>query len=90
MSHDPEVASFIAGMVALGFIAAAMFFVQFYRETRDRFFLYFTAAFVLFAGNQSVPIAWHIDADSQAPIYIARLVGYLLIIIAVVQKNIAR
>lgn len=89
MSQDPEVASFIAGMVSLGFIAAAMFFVQFYRETKDRFFLYFTAAFVLFAINQSVPIAWHIDADDQAPIYLGRLAGYVLIIIAVAQKNLA-
>ncbi|HUZ12649.1 MAG TPA: DUF5985 family protein [Caulobacteraceae bacterium] len=89
MSHYPEIASFIAGMVAFGFVAGALFLLQFYRETRDRLFLYFIAAFVLFAVNQAIPIAYHIDADDQAPIYLTRLAGYIVIIVGIAQKNLA-
>lgn len=78
--------------VMLGAIAAccaivALFFLRFWRQTRDRFFLLFAAAFALEAldrlGLALIPYA----AETEPMFYLVRLVGYGLILVAIWQKN---
>lgn len=76
----------LGGALAMGSFILALFFLRFWHNTRDIFFVYFTAAFSLEG------ISWVLFLDQQQRvndpvIYSIRLLAYLLILIAIVGKN---
>lgn len=85
-----EAIDFLSGAVTLGYFVAALFFVRFWRATRDRFFLAFGIAFVLFALNQLLA-QWLGAGDERVGFtYLLRVLGFLLILAAIVDKNLSR
>jgi uncharacterized protein DUF5985 len=80
---------FIAGMLTAGYLAAALFFLKFWRRTRDRLFAAFAAAFGLMAVNQAVPVLFGIQDEALGGVYLLRLAAFLLIIWAILRKNMA-
>jgi hypothetical protein len=89
-SPDPTVVAFSAGALTLGFLAVSLFFLKFWRRTGDGLFLAFAVAFALLAVNQAAPILVNVSDENQGYIYLLRLAGFLLIILAVVRKNLRR
>jgi len=81
---------FLAGAVTVGHIAAAAFFLSFWRKTADRLFLAFAAAFALFALNQALGFALTVVSEPTNLIYVLRILGFLIIIGAVVDKNLQK
>ena len=78
---------FLAGAVTLGCFVAAALFLRFWRRTRDRLFLAFSAAFVLLAVNQALA-AFLGAGDERTPYtYVLRVLGFVLILYAIVDKN---
>lgn len=90
MTWDPALRGFFAGSVTLGFLIAAVFFLKFWRRTRDPLFMTFAAAFSLLALNQAVPLVFDIPREDQAPVYLLRLSAFALIIWAILRKNLRR
>jgi hypothetical protein len=83
------VIEFLSGAVTMGFLTAALFFVRFWRKTSDRLFLAFSIAFVLLALNQLLA-AWLGQADERVGYtYLLRVLGFVLILAAIIDKNIA-
>ena len=80
----------VAGGLAVGFLVLAAFFLRFWGRTRERLFLAFSAAFALMALNQSLPVILNIPQEERGGIYLIRLAAFLLIIVAVVGKNLRR
>lgn len=81
---------FLAGAVTLGFVVAAVFFVRFWRRTADRLFLLFAIAFALLALNQGLA-QWLGAADERVGYtYLLRVLGFVLILAGIVDKNLAR
>ena len=78
---------FLSGLVTMGFLVAAAFFLRFWTRTRDGLFLAFGAAFGLMAGNQALVTLAGIDREEQSWIYLLRLAAFVLIIIAIWRKN---
>jgi hypothetical protein len=78
---------FLAGAVTLGYLVAAGFFLSFWRKTRDRFFLAFGIAFLLFALNQLLGAALLVVVEPNSLIYALRVLGFVIIISAIVDKN---
>lgn len=79
----------IGGIAVTGLIAAFIFF-RYYLETRDRFFVYFSLAFLL-EGLNRIPKAFTADPREDHPaFYLVRLVSYGLILFAIWQKNRSR
>jgi hypothetical protein len=78
---------FLSGAVTLGFAVAAGFFFSFWRKTADRLFLAFCAAFALFALNQLLAAALVVVIEPGSLIYILRVLGFVIIIAAIVDKN---
>jgi hypothetical protein len=78
---------FGSGLIAMGFVIAALFFVRFWTRTRDDLFLAFSCAFVLMALNQGLPALLDIPREEQSPFYLLRLAAFILIILAIVGKN---
>lgn len=78
---------FLAGAGALASLAIALFFFRFWRQTADRFFLLFALAFATFAVNRSALVALGDEDENRAWVYLLRLAAFVLIIVAVVEKN---
>jgi peptidoglycan/LPS O-acetylase OafA/YrhL len=81
---------FLSGAVTLGYLVASGFFVRFWRKTADRLFLAFALAFLLLAGNQGLA-QWLGAADERLGYtYLLRVLGFVLILVAIVDKNLAQ
>lgn len=81
---------FLSGALTTGFIVAAVFFLRFWRKTADRLFLAFAIAFLLLALNQALA-QWLGAADERVGYtYLLRVIGFVLILGAIVDKNVSR
>jgi hypothetical protein len=80
---------FLAGAVTLGYSVAAVFFLRFWRRTTDRLFLAFAAAFLLLALNQVLAAALEYGDERTPYVYSLRVLGFLLILWAIVDKNLS-
>jgi hypothetical protein len=79
---------FMSGAVSLGYLVAALFFLKFWRRTRDSLFAAFAAAFVLMAANVAIPVLLGIhDEALGGRFYLLRLAAFMLIILAILRKN---
>lgn len=76
--------TFLSGALTLGYLVAALYFLRFRRDTGDRLFLYFAAAFALFAAQRMMPLG---TADFEPQSYVVRLLAFLLILVGIVDKN---
>jgi hypothetical protein len=70
----------------MGHLVAGLFFLRFYTRTRDRLFSMFCVAFRLL-GVLRVAMLFVADPAEQHYLYWLRLVAYLLILVAIVDKN---
>ena len=78
---------FLSGAVAMGFAACALFFLRFWKRTREELFLAFAVAFLLLGGGQMVLALANIPTEERGSIYLLRLLAFLLILIAIYRKN---
>ena len=81
---------FFSGMIAMGFAICAVFFLRFWRRTRDSLFLVFSIAFLLLALNQALSTMLGLLLEERSWLYLLRLAAFLIIIAAIVRKNIGR
>ena len=78
---------FLTGAMAMASCVAMLFFLRFWRESRDRLFLMFATAFLLL-GLTRLGLALALDPnEEQTYLYWIRLAAYLLILTAIVDKN---
>jgi uncharacterized membrane protein HdeD (DUF308 family) len=81
---------FLLGIIAATSFAASLFFLKFWRKTRDSFFLLFAASFFI-EGLNRVAILFIAHPNEGNPwIYLVRLFAFLLILAAIVKKNYGR
>jgi hypothetical protein len=78
----------VSGALAMGYVVAAMFFIRYWRDARDRLFAFFSVAFLLLA-LQRIMLPF-IAADRVELVYTVRVVAFLMIIIGIVDKNRSR
>jgi hypothetical protein len=86
MSLTPQL-GFLAGLIAMGHLLASLFFLRFWSRTKDWLFLAFAAAFALMALNQTLVILLAVPREEQSVFYLLRLAAFLLIIAAILAKN---
>ena len=79
--------TFPQGMLAMACLVAALFFLRFWRGTRDRLFVIFAVAFVLMCATRILSAALGPTHVHSGYIYTIRFVAYLLIVAAIVDKN---
>jgi hypothetical protein len=77
----------LTGAIALASVAVGLFFVRFWRTTRDRFFLYFALSFWIEAVNRVRIGLAHPAHEYTADYYLIRLLAYGLILVAIWEKN---
>jgi hypothetical protein len=81
---------FISGAFTLAAVAAALFFVKYWRKSRDRMFAVFALAFVLLAIERTGLTFVSIEQDGRHLIFLARLLAFGLIIAGILDKNRSR
>jgi membrane-associated PAP2 superfamily phosphatase len=78
---------FILGAASMGFVCIALFFLRFWRQSRDSFHLLFAGAFALLAVQRVLLAALSDERESLPESYLLRLAAYVLIVVAVARKN---
>ena len=81
--------SFVNGLIAMGHATAGLFFYRFWRRTSDRLFVLFAIAFWILGLIHIVLVALNQNGESYL-LYAFRLPAYLLILLAIIDKNLRR
>ncbi|MCP3100927.1 DUF5985 family protein [Myxococcus sp. K15C18031901] len=79
--------SMLNGAVAMGWLACALFFLRFWKQSRERLFAFFSGAFVLLAVNSVAAALMDSLDERRYYLYLARLVAFLVILYAIWDKN---
>lgn len=77
----------ITGVLAAGHAVAALFFFRFWRQTRDRLFVWFSFAFLLLVLQRVVGALIYDVAEAHPQQYLLRLAAFIVIIVAIIDKN---
>jgi len=77
----------ILGAVAMASSIAALFFLRFWRQTRDTLFLLFSLAFAVDALTCVALGLADISGEREPLFYFARLITFALILAAIIHKN---
>lgn len=78
---------FISGATFLAYVVAALFFLRFWKETGDRLFVLFAVAFAVLGVNRVLLSYFQEPHEARTVLYLVRLLAYLLILVAIVDKN---
>ncbi len=81
---------FLSGIVTMGFLVAALFFLRFWKRTQDGLFAAFAGAFALLAINQALAYLVDLGREEVGWVWLLRIAAFLLIIVAIVGKNLAK
>lgn len=78
---------FLSGAVAAAFIIAGLFFLRFWKRTRDELFIAFAFAFWLLGLTQALLALTDVPVEERSWLYLLRLAAFSLILISIFLKN---
>jgi hypothetical protein len=78
---------FLLGVIVTASLTAGLFFLKFWRQTRDVLFLGFAAAFLIEGINRSMFLMLERPYEGRPALYMIRLFAFLLLLAAIVVKN---
>ena len=87
MIHLNTIQGFLLGVIATCSLLAGLFFLRFWRDTRDSLFLNFALAFIIEGINRTVMMFYAHPNEASPWVYIVRSFAFLLIVAAIVKKN---
>jgi hypothetical protein len=80
-------ANFSYGVIGALCWVVGLFFLGFWRKTRDRFFGFFAGAFWLLGLGRLAMSVMGETNEAHRSIYLLRLVAYALFLVAIIDKN---
>ena len=78
---------FLTGVIATTSLMAGLFFLRFWRDTRDPFFLAFAASFTVEGLSRVAALFLSRPSEGSPWYYLVRLLAFLLILFAILRKN---
>jgi hypothetical protein len=78
---------FLLGVIATASVISGLYFLKFWKSTRDSFFLAFGFSFIIEGLNRAALIFFERPNEASAITYLVRLFSFLLILFAIVRKN---
>lgn len=78
---------FLSGAITFGFAVAALFFLRFWKRTRDPLFIAFALAFLLLGLTQALLAFANIPVEERSSVFLLRLAAFSLILISIWRKN---
>jgi uncharacterized membrane protein HdeD (DUF308 family) len=80
----------LLGAIVAASLVAALFFLRFWRDTKDRFFLFFAVSFFV-EGVNRFALGMSSDPNEGRPLfYFVRFLSFVLILIAIIDKNLPK
>jgi hypothetical protein len=79
--------NFLSGAITMGFAVAGLFFLRFWKRTRERLFVAFALAFWLLGLGQALLTFTDIPVEERSWLYLLRLAAFSLILGSVWVKN---
>jgi len=79
--------AFLSGAIVMGFWLAGLFFLRFWKRTRDELFLAFTLAFWLLGLAQALLTFSQVPVEERSRLFLLRLAAFILILSAIWRKN---
>lgn len=77
----------LIGAIAMSSLTAGLFFLRFWKDTKDRFFLFFAISFFV-EGLNRFALAMTTNPNEDRPFfYFVRFLSFLIILIAIADKN---
>lgn len=83
-------AEFVSGATMAAALVIALLFFRYWRQSRDRLFLMFSLGFLVFSVSRLILAFLEEDDEGRVYVYGLRLVAFLLILAAIVDKNRSR
>jgi hypothetical protein len=77
----------LIGAIALACFTASLFFLKFWKSTKDRFFLFFAVSFAMEGGGRLIMGLTEYSDETEPLLYLIRLLAYMLILFAIIDKN---
>jgi len=87
MPDANSILQLIPGAIVMGYAVAGLFFLRFWRQTGDRLFLIFAVSFWILGAQRLVLALTTQMLESNTWLYLVRLFAFLLILVAIVDKN---
>ena len=78
---------FVSGILVAGYLVAALFFLRFWAQSRDRLFALFAAAFGLLAIQRFALTVTGAPIEEQTLFYVLRLIAFAVNALAIIDKN---
>ncbi len=83
----PMIDGFLLGIIATSSVVAGIFFLKFWKRTRDFLFLAFGIAFIIEGFDRAAVLNTAKPNEGSPWIYLVRLFAALLILVAILRKN---
>lgn len=83
----PRLDLFLLGYIAAISGVAALFFLRFWRQTRDFLFLAFAVFFAIQGATRTLGLSTADPNLAVGWVYVLRLLGVVLVVIAILRKN---
>jgi hypothetical protein len=81
------IADFLMGAVAMGFLVASLFFLSYWRATRQQVFGFFTLAFFLLAADRLLLVVLPQRPETSLAPYLVRLLAFGIVLGAILDKH---
>ncbi|MBX3034199.1 MAG: hypothetical protein KF865_09770 [Bdellovibrionaceae bacterium] len=78
---------FLFGAITMVCAVIGLYFYKYYRRTGDRLLLLFAVAFWLMSLERLLLMGTPQEYEARSAIYVIRLLAFILIIVAIVDKN---
>lgn len=86
MPQNTTAVALASGALVMGYAVAGMFFLRFWRQSRDRLFLMFSAAFWILAAQRFL-LTIGLSREEDVWLYGLRLLAFAIILVAILDKN---
>jgi hypothetical protein len=81
---------FLDGAITLGFVGVGVFFLKYWRATRDFLFAAFALSSWLLAANQALLATSLFPQEERSWVFLLRLAAFVVIAAAILIKNVER
>jgi uncharacterized membrane protein HdeD (DUF308 family) len=78
---------FLSGAIVMGFLLAGLFFLRFWRRTREGLFIAFALAFWLMGLMQALLVFADVPDEERSWLFLLRLAAFALILASIAAKN---
>lgn len=78
---------FLTGVIATCCFVASLFFLRFWRQSRERLFIYFALAFLLLGINRITLVNIQESVEPYTGLYLIRLLAFVVLLVGIFDAN---